>query len=817
MHDVGVVQRGERVVLAAQRLLGGFAGEGDLQRAGAAAHEVAGGVHHRHAALAEAGEDLVVGADAGARVEVVGVERRAAGGEQRLGGAGVGLAPVAHGVDGLGEALEAVGGAQRHHAAYGFVEAERDALGEVAHPARQLVRAEEGAGVVEQRLPGEQQGEDGAEAELVGGGLGAAEGGDDLGGGELQALVGDGGEEDGGVARELLGEVEAGDPQLAGLGRVLHQDDLGPQEAVHHALLVGLVERVGEAHPQVGAGDEVGGLRAAGGGAVAVEPGGQRDAAEVLQRQHDAGFVGEGRVGAEDARAAAEAAEHLGLPAGALDHALALGVGRQRRHAVDAQQAQVARERVLAEQLGEGLLLVERLHHLVLAHPAHGPRAALGGLQHAEQVVLGGGGGRERAAAAQPLGEGLVLQRRQHRLAGVHPPLARWSLHPHLVGGGEEDEVLHPHLPGGEALALELVVEDLRRQPVEPQGARDRLVAEVPVVVGALDAPAPGLDLHHVEGVRRDDDGVELVDHAGALDDPGVAVDGVRSGQAVDQERDRLALGVVGGLAQRDEVGRHGSDQQDAGAGEPDLELVLRPEQAALVGVEADHEVEAALAERVILGAQGAEVGGGGEARVGRAEVERDDAGQRALLPGAAGDGEVVLQRDALLGGDQVVGELAAGAGQLQHALAGLDDVQLGAGEAAGEAEEAGLAGDVLGAGRVEPEARQLGEPAVDQGLGEAVDPEGAVDLAGGEGHLEAVDGGGVFEQQRDEVDVREAPLEAPPGRHPRLGEARRPATGGFVAGQGVEEGGRVLSGGSQVRGRAFDGQSSHPVNSRGR
>jgi hypothetical protein len=83
----------------------------------------------------------------------------------------------------------------------------------------------------------------------------------------------------------------------AGRGDVVdQQDDLGAQEAVDHALLVGLVERRGEAQPQVGAGVELGGLRAARELSGRAHDG-ERDAAEVLERQDDAGLVGEGRVG----------------------------------------------------------------------------------------------------------------------------------------------------------------------------------------------------------------------------------------------------------------------------------------------------------------------------------------------------------------------------------------------------------------------------------------------------------------------------------------------------------------------------------------
>jgi hypothetical protein len=115
--------------------------------------------------------------------------------------------------------------------------------------------------------------------------------------------------------------------------------------------------------------------------------------------------------------------------------------------------------------------------------------------------------------------------------------------------------------------------------------------------------------------------------------------------------------------------------------------------------VEPDDEVEAALAQRVggvaqvVVGELGDEVG------VRSAEVEGDHAGERELLPGAASEGEVVLQGHVALGPDEVMRELAAGAGQLKDLLVRLDDVELRPGHARRQAEQAGLLGDVVGAG----------------------------------------------------------------------------------------------------------------------
>jgi hypothetical protein len=68
--------------------------------------------------------------------------------------------------------------------AIGLVEAQGDAMVDVADAPHQAAGGHELAGALEERLAGQQQREDRPEAELVRGRLGAAEGGDDLGGGE---------------------------------------------------------------------------------------------------------------------------------------------------------------------------------------------------------------------------------------------------------------------------------------------------------------------------------------------------------------------------------------------------------------------------------------------------------------------------------------------------------------------------------------------------------------------------------------------------------------------------------------------------------
>ena len=75
-----------------------------------------------------------------------------------------------------------------------------------------------------------------------------------------------------------------------------------------------------------------------------------------------------------------------------------------------------------------------------------------------------------------------------------------------------------------------------------------------------------------------------------------------------------------------------------------------------------------------------------------------------------------------VVGGDQVVGDLSAGARQLQHGLVRLDPVQSGAGEAAGEAQGAGLIGDEAGGGLGEIQAVELVEPGADLCIAQVVE-----------------------------------------------------------------------------------------------
>ena len=130
----------------------------------------------------------------------------------------------------------------------------------------------------------------------------------------------------------------------------------------------------------------------------------------------------------------------------------------------------------------------------------------------------------------------------------------------------KEDEPLHPQLASLVALALQLRLERLRRKAVEFQRAGDG-VRDVPVVVGALNSPAIRLDLDDEDGMRRDDDGVELENDATSLDEPRVAINGVVRRKPFHEKSKALSLRVVRGLTDRDEMSGHGHTSRIFAAG----------------------------------------------------------------------------------------------------------------------------------------------------------------------------------------------------------------------------------------------------------
>ena len=324
--DVRMVERREHLVLAAQRFLSGVFSAGDLERARTAADEVTRGIDDGHPALTKARHHLVVGADARSRLEIVGIEGHATDVRKGALRARRGISSHTHGVDRLSEGREAIGSAELHHPSDRLVEAQGDPLGNVAYPAHQATDRHQLSRALEERLAGKHQGEHRAETELIGRRLRTAEGRDDLGRSEDQSLIGDGRERDGGIARELLCEIKAGHANLRRLLLVFDQNNLRPEKAMHDALPVRFVERLRDTHPEVSSTPKVCLLFAASVGTVTLDPGGESDALEVLERQHDAGLVGERRIGAEDALASPKPTEDLCLPARALHHTIALGV-----------------------------------------------------------------------------------------------------------------------------------------------------------------------------------------------------------------------------------------------------------------------------------------------------------------------------------------------------------------------------------------------------------------------------------------------------------------------------------------------------------
>jgi hypothetical protein len=125
-----------------------------------------------------------------------------------------------------------------------------------------------------------------------------------------------------------------------------------------------------------------------------------------------------------------------------------------------------------------------------------------------------------------------------------------------VSGGREKHEALGPDLARLVARALQVRLEHLRGDAIQLQGAPD-LLGQPPVVVGAFDASAVRLDLDDEDGVRGDDDRVQLVDDAATLHEPRVTVDGEAVRQPLDKEAERLPFRIVRRLTDLDELGPH--------------------------------------------------------------------------------------------------------------------------------------------------------------------------------------------------------------------------------------------------------------------
>jgi len=118
---------------------------------------------------------------------------------------------------------------------------------------------------------------------------------------------------------------------------------------VNDPLLVRIADRLGDFQPDPDAALEVGEvlllrqLRP-----VPLDPGGQRQALEVLQRQDDAGLVREGGIGMQDEARAAKAFQGLGLPVGPAADVVTLGVPSQVGETIDPQDPLAAGQGVAA-------------------------------------------------------------------------------------------------------------------------------------------------------------------------------------------------------------------------------------------------------------------------------------------------------------------------------------------------------------------------------------------------------------------------------------------------------------------------------------
>jgi len=152
---------------------------------------------------------------------------------------------------------------------------------------------------------------------------------------------------------------------------------------------------------------------------------------------------------------------------------------------------------------------------------------------------------------------------------------------PSSVRRRQEDQAFRPDLSRLVARVLQVGLEYQRGDAIELERAANFL-REPPIVVGAFDATSVRLDLDDEDRTRRDDDRIQLIDDARALDEPGVAVDGEALRQPFHEEPEGLPLRIVGGLADLDELGRHGYTSNIFAVGEPDRELVFYAKTAHL-------------------------------------------------------------------------------------------------------------------------------------------------------------------------------------------------------------------------------------------
>jgi len=137
--------------------------------------------------------------------------------------------------------------------------------------------------------------------------------------------------------------------------------------------------------------------------------------------------------------------------------------------------------------------------------------------------------------------------------------------------------------------------------------------------------------------------------------------------------------------------------------------------------VNPNHEIESALAERVAGVAEVVGRDASDEVGMRRAEFEGDHTGKRQLLPGSASDREVVLKCEIPLARHQMVGKLAAGAGEFQHLLVRLDHMQVRASQPGRDTQQPRLLADVVRAGGLEVDGWNRAQPVAGHAIREPV------------------------------------------------------------------------------------------------
>src|ERR1035438_2319546 len=108
---------------------------------------------------------------------------------------------------------------------------------------------------------------------------------------------------------------------------------------MHDALSMNLLDGSRNPHPQVGPCAQVRPLLAARVGPIPLDPSCESNALKMLERKNNPCFVGEWRIGGENAFSTAKSTKYLSLPSCSLSNAVTLGIRRKRRDAIDPEYA----------------------------------------------------------------------------------------------------------------------------------------------------------------------------------------------------------------------------------------------------------------------------------------------------------------------------------------------------------------------------------------------------------------------------------------------------------------------------------------------